>query len=185
MKIVKIGGFNKTGALVGWHFDLENEPGYCAIACVKNPLTPHCFGILGEDIIDPNCLVTVNGIEIVEWTEMRKKAILGTNYKPINPKKTRCFYSRIEKIGSFDKYGMPYGWLIYTPDHDEFQFKLNTHKGQSVYFPTSISDNHRFCLGIGKEGKYNSLDTYCSVTVNGVEIVEWTEMRRKAMVKVR
>lgn len=60
MRILKIGTFNKQGHPTGWALDgTDCETGeYC----------------LGLDVGGPG-KVSVNGIEIVEWTEARKAAM--------------------------------------------------------------------------------------------------------------
>jgi len=58
VKIVKIGTFDEHGWPTGWHLDLENQ----------NSVS-YCLGI---DKLFPGS-VDIAGIEIVEWTEFRKK----------------------------------------------------------------------------------------------------------------
>jgi len=62
MKIVKIGTFDRDGVPTGWHIDIKStsEKGY----------------VLGVGNIGPG-IVDVNGVEIVEWTEKRKKMMMG------------------------------------------------------------------------------------------------------------
>jgi len=58
MKISKIGTFDKHGYPTGWEFygtDMKEGE--------------YCLGLMGPD----NSIVCVNGIEIVEWTETRKR----------------------------------------------------------------------------------------------------------------
>lgn len=60
-KIIKIGTFDNRGMPTGWHFDIEGviEKGY------------YCLGL---DFLFPGS-VDVNGVEVVEWTEARHKAL--------------------------------------------------------------------------------------------------------------
>jgi hypothetical protein len=75
MKIVKIGEFDKSGCPINWHLDMEGaEPG--SYAATNDKSTCHCLGLLG-DTTSPDCPVTVNGVEIVEWTEKRKAAMIS------------------------------------------------------------------------------------------------------------
>ncbi len=70
---------------------------------------------------------------------------------------------KIVTIGNFDKDGMAYGWHIDDIDH-AFD---SAHPGKVGFKADS------YCLGIDVETGV--------VSVNGVEIVEWTEARKRAM----
>ena len=62
MKIIKIGTFDENGQPTGWSLSFNGGDGKAG---------QYCLGIsTGKD-----SLVTVNGIEIVEWTEARKQAM--------------------------------------------------------------------------------------------------------------
>ena len=67
MKILKIGSFNGNGNPIGWSFDLESPPN----------LNAHCLSIRGD--FNQDCPVTVNGIEIVEWTDARRAAMVAAS----------------------------------------------------------------------------------------------------------
>jgi len=68
VKIVKIGTFDSFGNPTGWTVDCENCGGN-AIAITDNINVHHALGIMDDG------RVTVNGVEIVEWTEARKRAV--------------------------------------------------------------------------------------------------------------
>ncbi len=72
--------------------------------------------------------------------------------------------AKIIKIGSWDKAGMPTGWVI------------EVMEGEKIGIGGYLKGIGGYCLGIDElfQG---------SVDVNGVEIVEWTEERRKAKEK--
>jgi hypothetical protein len=61
MRIIKKGTWNKQGSPIQWIIDCEGES------------LDICKGGFPGLMIQPNGEVLVNGIEIVEWTEERKK----------------------------------------------------------------------------------------------------------------
>ena len=64
MRIIKIGGFDKEGCLTGWHVGAD-------------PIDAPNSSMVSWDglFIDEGGRVRVGGIEIIEWTEARKKAM--------------------------------------------------------------------------------------------------------------
>lgn len=62
MKIITIGTWTEGGSPTGWVFDgsggKEGE---------------YCLGMVGEN----NSVITVNGVEMIEWTEERKRIMAG------------------------------------------------------------------------------------------------------------
>ena len=64
MKIVTIGTFDAGGCPIGWCFDLGTIP-------VTVAPRAYCLGI----DLDGDNAVTVNGVEIVEWSEARRAAM--------------------------------------------------------------------------------------------------------------
>ncbi len=72
MKIVKIGTWDKGGSPIGWHFDLKDaDPG--TLACTDKTKIPYCLGLARPS--DPFCPVTINGVEVSEWTSQRRIAM--------------------------------------------------------------------------------------------------------------
>ena len=71
MKIIKIGGFDERGMPTAWHFDMEaNKPKK------KNP--SQVWGVGGLELsLDKEATVSVGGVEIVQWSEARRKALEG------------------------------------------------------------------------------------------------------------
>jgi len=59
VKIVKIGTFNNQGFPLGWSIDTKDSEEL-----------KHILGILGDKVY-------VNGVEIVQWTEGRKRCMEG------------------------------------------------------------------------------------------------------------
>lgn len=74
MKIIKIGTFDSDGNPIGWELDGSNSPcNFEAATCNK---VPHCLGF-SDSSGGVDTIVTVNGVEIVEWGEKRKNIMLG------------------------------------------------------------------------------------------------------------
>lgn len=68
MRILKIGGFDKEGLLTGWHLGVELHDKSFDGDVLSGP-----DGLF----VAENGSVRVHGVEIVEWTEARKKAMEG------------------------------------------------------------------------------------------------------------
>jgi len=62
MRIIKIGSFGKGGCPENWHIDPKGMP---EGVCKKDSVV----------YLDPNGSVFVRGVEIVEWSDERKKAM--------------------------------------------------------------------------------------------------------------
>lgn len=70
MNIVKIGTWTKKGFPTGWIFDGKTP------VCDKiNPSPVTVGNVLGVPLPGESDPVMLSGIEIVEWTETRKKAM--------------------------------------------------------------------------------------------------------------
>ena len=73
-KIVKIGSWDKKGMPVGWEIDIaRTEPGTLPISDILS-VTGNIPAVMGLGPAD-NPTVSVGGVEIVEWTELRKMAM--------------------------------------------------------------------------------------------------------------
>ena len=62
-KIIKIGTFNKQGFPIEWDVDMEEAKEWKEVKEVR-----HVLGIIDDKVY-------VNGVEIVEWTEERKRCM--------------------------------------------------------------------------------------------------------------
>lgn len=74
MKIIAIGGFDKSGMPVDWFFNMESSKEKPALD--MNPKRPELiFGVGPLELsMDGSFTVKVGGVEIVEWTEKRRVA---------------------------------------------------------------------------------------------------------------
>ena len=78
MRIVTIGGFDNRGMPIGWNFDMEANKENAALDLLPPENPESVFGFGGIELsLDGSFTVKVGGIEIVEWTEKRKKATEG------------------------------------------------------------------------------------------------------------
>lgn len=76
MKIVTIGDFDEKGMPTGWWFDMEGSG-----ATIDMPGSDSLgVGALNLALND-SYVVTVGGVEMVEWTQKRREAVLGKSKK--------------------------------------------------------------------------------------------------------